>query len=91
MQCFVYKSRKKLNTYLYVLEKDDFGAIPEALQKLMGDMAFVLSFDLEKQNKLASEDIQVVRKNLADQGFHLQLPDQTKASDQDIQQVLLKH
>lgn len=91
MQCFVYKSRKKLNTYLYVLQKDDFEAVPETLQNLMGEMTLVLSFDLDKQKKLASEDIQVVRKNLADQGFHLQLPDQTKSSDQDIQQVLLKH
>ena len=91
MQCFVYKSRKKLNTYLYVLGKDDFKAVPETLQNLMGEMAFVLSFDVDKQGKLASEDIQVVRKNLVDQGFHLQLPDQTKSPDQDIQQVLLKH
>lgn len=91
MQCYVYKSQKKSDIYLYILEKDNFAQVPEALQNLMGDMKLVLNFDLTTQRSLAREDIEVVRKNLSEQGFHLQLPDQTHRADQDNVQHLAKH
>lgn len=91
MQCYVYKSQKKSETYLYILERDNFAKVPEPLQTLMGDVKFVIDFDLNTKKSLAREDINLVRKNLSEKGFHLQLSDQSLATDQDNLQSFVKH
>lgn len=75
MQCFVYKSRKQYDMYLYVTEKDQFDDIPKVLMDKFGTPEFALDFDLTPERKLAREDTEEVIKNLESQGFHLQMPD----------------
>ena len=36
MLCSVYKSSKKVQTYLYINKRDDFSDVPEALMKMFG-------------------------------------------------------
>lgn len=81
--CHIYRSDRKADTYLYVLEKDDFSAVPPELMKLFGEPEFSFSFNLTSGRKLAKEDTDVVRENLKENGFHLQL-----ASDLLIEQQL---
>ena len=38
MQCAIYKSRRKQDTYLYLATKDDFSHIPDPLLKLIGEL-----------------------------------------------------
>ncbi len=76
MLCYVYKSRKQYNMYLYLRERDNFAAVPEALMKKFGTPEFALDFELTPERQLAREDSAEVLHNLKEQGFHLQMPDQ---------------
>lgn len=74
MQAFVYKSQRKSDTFVYLAARDDFEKIPEPLRAQLGELAFVLEVALTPQRKLARENPEVVRQNLAANGFHLQFP-----------------
>ena len=74
MHAYVYKSLKKADTYVYLAARDDFARLPEALRDQLGQLDFVLEVALTPQRKLAREDVEVVRNNLAARGFHLQFP-----------------
>lgn len=74
MQAYVYKSLRKAETFVYLRERDAFGLLPEALRGSLGELRFVLEVALTPERRLAREDADVVRRNLAAQGFHLQFP-----------------
>ena len=74
MQCAIYKSQKKQDTYLYLAAKDDFSHIPEALLKLLGEPVHVMDLDLHPERRLAQEDVVEVLRNLEERGWHLQMP-----------------
>lgn len=76
MLCTIYKSRKKQDTYLYVVAKDDFSRIPATLLQLLGEPIHVMDLDLRPERKLAQEDVQDVLRNLEERGWHLQMPRQ---------------
>lgn len=74
MHCFVYRSRKRDDTYLYLRERDAFALLPENIAASLGALDFVLEVELTPERRLAREDAGVVRANLAARGFHLQFP-----------------
>ena len=74
MLAYVYKSLKKADTYLYLAKRDDFAGLPEPLRAQLGRLQFVLEVTLAPGRKLAQQDPEVVRSNLASRGFHLQFP-----------------
>jgi uncharacterized protein YcgL (UPF0745 family) len=75
MLCHIYRSNRKIDTYLYLVEKDDFSVIPEDLLRVFGTPEFSFSFDLTQDRELAKEDSAEVLENLDNQGYHLQLQD----------------
>ena len=78
MLCAIYKSSKKADTYLFVLKRDDFSSVPEALLKTFGKPLFSMMLNLEKHSKLALSDINKVKQQLTESGFYLQLPPPTE-------------
>jgi uncharacterized protein YcgL (UPF0745 family) len=74
MQCFIYRSSKKTDTYLYLSEEDKLNKLPEGLDKLLGHLEFVMELDLEIIKRLGNADIEEVKNSLDDVGFYLQLP-----------------
>jgi uncharacterized protein YcgL (UPF0745 family) len=74
MLCFIYKSLKKDQLYLYVDKKDDFSKVPEALFNSFGKMEFVMDLELTPERKLAKEDVEKVMESLNTKGFFVQLP-----------------
>lgn len=76
MQCAIYKSCKKQDTYLYLATKDDFSRVPESLLKLLGKPIYVMDLELSPERKLAQEDTEEVLSNLRGRGWHLQMPRQ---------------
>ena len=74
MQCFVYRSRKKADTYLYISKQDGFSTIPEGLMRLFGKPEFTLKFDLTPNRKLAVANARDIIDSLNQQGFYLQMP-----------------
>ncbi len=76
MHCFIYKSLKKDYLYLYIVKRDDFSKVPDALVNCLGKMEFVMDLMLSPERKLAREDVGKVIKSLKEQGFFVQLPPQ---------------
>ena len=76
MQCEIYKSARKQDTYLYVTAKDDFSRVPDALMKMIGQPIHVMELELHPDRKLAREDTGEVLRNLQQRGWHLQMPRQ---------------
>ena len=73
MFCHIYRSSRKPDTYLYLVDKDDFSILPENLLSLFGDPEFSFSFELAIDKNLVKEDTAEVLENLESQGYHLQL------------------
>ena len=74
MQCVVYKSNRKMDTYLFVEKEGEFDRVPESLLKMLGNLEFVMSVDLDKRDKLAQADPQQVKESLVERGYFLQIP-----------------
>jgi len=74
MHAYVYKSLRQADTYVFLAARDDFARLPDALRTQMGELAFVLEVALTSDRKLARADADVVRRNLAERGFHIQFP-----------------
>ena len=76
MLCSVYKSSKKVQTYLYVNNRDDFSDVPEALMKMFGTPVMVTVLNLSSKVKLGFADLEKVKTSLSEQGYYLQLTPQ---------------
>lgn len=88
MICYVYRSNRKLDTYLYLPKKDDFDELPEAVLKIFGPPEFSMSFLLTPDRKLAQEDTQEVINKIESDGYFLQLPKQDFDLEKIEQQIL---
>jgi uncharacterized protein YcgL (UPF0745 family) len=74
MNCTIYRSDKKAETYLYLAENTAFEDLPEDLQKQFGAPAAVMQLKLSEDSKLARVDAKRVLESLVEHGFYLQLP-----------------
>ncbi|MEO8747959.1 MAG: YcgL domain-containing protein [Rhodanobacter sp.] len=74
MQCFVYASKRKSDTYLWLAEREGVARVPASLALMLGELRFVMEVQLHAQRKLPLEDAEVVRADLRTHGWHLQLP-----------------
>ncbi|MDD2737454.1 MAG: YcgL domain-containing protein [Methylomonas lenta] len=74
MNCYIYKSLKKADLYLYLRQKDDFSSMPDELFKSFGQLAFVMELQLTPERKLAKEDAGKVISSLKSKGFFIQMP-----------------
>jgi hypothetical protein len=80
MKCSVFRSSLKDFTYIYLLDGHKFEDLPQALKQIFGKPVFVLNLELTPERKLAYEDVRQVMHNLANQGYHLQLPPREDAT-----------
>jgi hypothetical protein len=76
MRCYVYRSPRKADTYLYVAEKDSFSQVPQALMALFGEPELALELELTPARRLAAADAPEVIARLQVQGYYLQMPSQ---------------
>ena len=74
MHAYVYKSLRQADTYVFLTARDDFARLPPPLLTQLGNLQFVLEVALTTERKLARANADVVRRNLADRGFHVQFP-----------------
>lgn len=74
MQCFIYKSTKKQELYLYIAKQDDFSNVPVAVLNSIGAPVFVMELELTPDRSLAREKTTDVIKGIEENGFFIQLP-----------------
>lgn len=74
MNCIVYKSDKKPDTYLYLADHCDFQDLSGELQQLFGTPVKVMRLKLSATSRLARVDASAVMQELEKHGYFLQLP-----------------
>lgn len=74
MICAVYKSRRKVDSYLFVEKRNEFERVPDALMEMFGEPELVMILPLMKRDHLGFADIKKVKSELAEKGYYLQLP-----------------
>jgi len=74
MIAHIYKSLRKPDAYLYLRDKDAFNLVPEAVREPLGILEFVMSLEITENRVLARANAGVVRSNLTERGFYLQVP-----------------
>ena len=78
LPCWVYRSPRKQEMYLYLAEEDAFDKVPNELLQGFGEPILVIELELSAQRKLAREDVKRVMHNLRTRGYHLQMPPQLR-------------
>lgn len=90
MQCYVYRSERKNDTYVYMKADVETTELPDSVTEFMGDLTKVLEVDLSKK-KLAQADVQQVIAAIETQGFYLQLPSEIDDVMREIDKIMLEH
>ncbi|HIP52744.1 MAG TPA: YcgL domain-containing protein [Chromatiales bacterium] len=72
--CWIYRSPRKAEMYLYLAREEGFDAVPEALLERFGAPELVMELVLHAERPLAREDVGKVMESLRRDGYHLQLP-----------------
>ncbi|MCU7833786.1 MAG: YcgL domain-containing protein [gamma proteobacterium symbiont of Taylorina sp.] len=75
MKTAIYKSSKKRDSYLYIENEDDFSRIPPELLSAIGQLSHVMTIELSQDKKLAQANAAQVMHELQENGFYLQMPD----------------
>jgi len=79
VKCYVYRSRRRADTYLFLPGKDDFSGVPEPLRRLFGTGELAMELELMPGRRLAAAEATEVMRCLREQGYFLQLPPQPGA------------
>ncbi|MDC9728398.1 MAG: YcgL domain-containing protein [Methyloprofundus sp.] len=74
MQCFIYRSNKKSELYVYLAKQDDFSTIPADLFKSIGQPEYVMELEITPDRQLARENAVDILKGIEDNGFYIQMP-----------------
>lgn len=75
MKCYVYKSSRRSDTYVFLGARDDFfSLLPDMLRQQLGALSLALELDLSPERRLAMADAAAVMASIADKGYYLQLP-----------------
>ncbi len=72
--CWIYKSNRKEEMYLFLSAEDAFDVLSDELLSSFGTPVFVLSMELTANRKLARVDTGKVTAALQQDGYFLQLP-----------------
>ncbi|MES9963188.1 MAG: YcgL domain-containing protein [Candidatus Sedimenticola sp. 20ELBAFRAG] len=74
LPCWIYRSSRKDEMYLYLAEEDAFDELPELLMKQFGTPTLVMELGLHPERILARVEVDKVMAGLKENGFYLQMP-----------------
>ncbi|WP_024850280.1 YcgL domain-containing protein [Hydrogenovibrio kuenenii] len=69
-----FKSPKKEELYLYVLQETELEELPNELFVMFGEPVHVLDFELTAERKLPRADAKEILKAIEDKGYYMQMP-----------------
>ena len=75
LECAVYKSLKKDETYVFIPTATPFSELPEELLNVLGQAEMVMTLNLTPEKKMARGTAAIVMKSIEEQGFYLQMPE----------------
>ena len=74
IECAVYKSNKKDETYVFISTSTPLSDLPDELLKVLGQAEMVMTLMLTPEKKMARGTAAEVMKSIEEQGFYLQMP-----------------
>ncbi len=75
LECTIYKSLKKDETYVFIPTSTLLSDLPEELLKVLGKTEKVMTLKLTPDKKMARGTAKEILKSIEQQGFHLQMPE----------------
>jgi len=75
IDCTVYKSLKKDETYVFIPESSTLADLPIELISVLGKTEEVMRLALTPEKKMARGNADEIMKSIQNQGFHLQMPE----------------
>ena len=69
-----FRSPKKDELYLFVLQEDGLEKLPNELLVMFGEPSHVIDFELTPEKKLAREDTATVLEAIHQKGYYMQMP-----------------
>lgn len=77
MWCFIYRSTKKENCYLYLDKENDFSRVPAPLLVAFGQPKWVMKILLTSRHVWAAAPASVIRDRIQYEGYFLQMLSET--------------
>ena len=74
LHCCVYKSLHKQETFLFVLQENDFSSVPEPLLEALGKIEKLIELELTPERQMAKGKASHIINDLLEKGFYLQMP-----------------
>ena len=74
IECAVYKSKNKDETYVFIPTETPLSDLPDKLLKVLGQADMVMTLNLTPEKKMARGTAAEVIKSIEEQGFYLQMP-----------------
>ena len=87
----VFRSTKKMDTYIYVRRGQDWQELPEALRSIFGQPAHAMDLLLTPDKKLARTTGEEVLNALEEKGFFLQMPEEQDTYIVDFKRKVEQH
>ena len=75
IECAVYKSQKKDETYVFIPTTTPLSDLPEELLKVLGQAEKIMTLNLTPEKKMARGNASVIMNSIEEQGFYLQMPE----------------
>jgi|SaaInlStandDraft_2_1057019.scaffolds.fasta_scaffold104630_1 uncharacterized protein len=74
VHCWIYRSDRKAETYIYLAQQDGKDALAAGLRSVLEPLVFVMELELHAGRVLARADVVTVMEELRSRGFFLQMP-----------------
>ncbi len=74
MQCWIYKGRRRGETYLYLGAENATEAVPDELLQALGPLQLVMDLELSVDSVLVRARPADVMRQIHECGYYLQLP-----------------
>lgn len=74
MKCYVYRSTRRQDAYVFLPAEDAFDELPADLLRQLGRLEFALAVEITPERELARTDGATVLEAVNRQGFYLQMP-----------------
>ena len=81
LECVVYKSLKKDETYIFIEKSASISDLPAELTTVLGNTEEVMTLNLTPEKKMARGSAAEIMLSIEKQGFHLQMPENPQLND----------
>ncbi len=75
LECHIYKSLKKDETYVFIPVTTELSDLPKELLTVLGQTEKIMTLKLTPEKKMARGTAEEILNSIEQQGFYLQMPE----------------